>query len=76
MVQREERFVQSELTLPQPMALIDVLTDERFEGQSTVRVPMSGASCRMLACERPGDRMGNNNARRKPPSARRSDPPC
>jgi beta-galactosidase len=76
MVQREERFVQSELSLPGPTALVDVLTDERFEGQQSVRVPMSGASCRMLAIERPGDRERGNNARRKAPSARRSEPPC
>jgi beta-galactosidase len=72
MVHAEPKFVSAELSLPEPMTLIDVMTDERFEGQRNVRVPMSGASCRMLACERPGAA----NSRRKPPSARRSEPPC
>jgi beta-galactosidase len=78
MVQQEARFVQSELSLPEPMALVDVLTDERFEGEQSVRVPMSGASCRMLAIERAGERgeRTGNNTRRRAPSARRSEPPC
>jgi len=74
MIQREARFVQADLTLPEPMTLVDILTDERFEGRESVRVPMSGESVRMLAVDRPGER--GSNARRKPPSARRSEPPC
>jgi hypothetical protein len=70
MVHAEGRFVQSELSLPEPMTLVDVLTDERFDGRESVKIPMSGASCRMLACER------SQNTRKKPASARRSDPPC
>lgn len=70
MIHAEPRFVQSELSLPEPMTLVDVLTDERFDGRESVKIPMSGASCRMLACER------FQSSRKKPPSARRSDPPC
>ncbi|HKP60138.1 MAG TPA: beta-galactosidase [Polyangiales bacterium] len=71
-IQRAARFVQCEIQLPEPMALVDAITDERFEGQQSVRVPMSGNSCRMLLCER----TNNTASRRKPPSARRSEPPC
>ncbi len=70
MIQREPRFVLADLQLQEPLALIDAITEERFEGQTSVRVPMDAQSCRMLVCERA------NAARRKPPSARRSEPSC
>jgi hypothetical protein len=71
-IQRAEKFVQCEMQLPEPMALIDAITEERFEGQHSVRVPMSGCSCRMLLCER----SNATGTRRKAPSARWSETPC
>ncbi|HKU44596.1 MAG TPA: beta-galactosidase, partial [Polyangiales bacterium] len=88
-IQRAAKFVQCEIQLPEPMALVDVISEERFEGQASVRVPMSGNSCRMLLCDRrerhertertsepPGRRSEPPPGGRKKPSARRSDPPC
>jgi hypothetical protein len=72
-IRRDASFVSAEVQLPVPMTLLDVMTDERFEGQHSVRIPMEGASCRMLLCLRGSQ----PPARRKAPSARRSEvPPC
>jgi beta-galactosidase len=68
-IRRDPGFVTAEVQLPDAMTLLDVMTDERFEGQRSVRIPMDGASCRMLLCLR----RSPPTARRKPPSARRSE---
>jgi beta-galactosidase len=75
-IQRGAQPVETELRLPEPLTLIDVLSEERFVGERSVRIPMEGASVRMLLCERgrassrpPGDR-------RRPASARRNGAPC
>jgi beta-galactosidase len=37
------------VSVPSPVALEDLMTGERFAGQSTVQIPMRGWSCRMLS---------------------------
>ncbi|MDH5492627.1 MAG: hypothetical protein OEY14_11810, partial [Myxococcales bacterium] len=55
------------LSLPEPMALRDVLSDERFEGEGTLELPMPPQTCRMLQVERP-----EAPEPRRRPSARRA----
>jgi beta-galactosidase len=43
--------VHAELHLPAPMRVTDALSGERFEGQSSLRVPLAACSCRMLVVE-------------------------
>ncbi|HET8933276.1 MAG TPA: hypothetical protein VFN67_07560, partial [Polyangiales bacterium] len=66
------REVQAELTLPEPMVLVDALTGERYEGKEQVAIPLAGDACRMFVCER----TTGSASRSRPPSARRSYPPC
>jgi beta-galactosidase len=66
------REVEAELTLPEPMQLVDALTGERYEGTERVSIPLSGHACRMFICERTSGAL----SRSRPPSARRSTPPC
>jgi beta-galactosidase len=72
LVHTQGREVQAELKLPEPMVLVDALTGERFEGTERVAIPISGQACRMFVCERKAGR----SRRSRPPSARRSHPPC
>lgn len=65
--------VEASIQLPEPLALTDVLTSERYEGQTRVNLPMSGHTCRMFLCERPNAANGRKN---RAPSARRSSTPC
>ena len=71
-LQMRAQAVQAEVQLPCPMALTDALTGERYEGRDAIRIPLPGYSCRMFLCERPADAQ----QRPRPPSARRSNPPC
>jgi beta-galactosidase len=64
--------VEAEVQLPEPMALVDELSGERFEGQSSVLVPLTGQACRMFTCER----AGGGARRSRAPSARRNQAPC
>jgi beta-galactosidase len=71
-LQLQGREVQAELKLPEPMLLVDALTGERYEGTDKVAIPLSGHACRMFVCERKSGSL----SRSRPPSARRSSPPC
>ena len=64
--------VQAELSLPEPLTLVDAVTGERFGGETTASIPMAGYSCRMFLCERQSDA----GPRPRAPSARRSPLPC
>jgi beta-galactosidase len=66
------REVLAELNLPEPMVLVDALTGERYEGRDQVAIPLAGDACRMFVCER----TTGSASRSRPPSARRSYPPC
>ncbi len=68
LVQPDASSVAAEIRLPEPMVLIDVMTDERFAGEASVTIPLPGHCCRMLICERTRP----VSSRPKPPSARRS----
>jgi beta-galactosidase len=63
--------VSAQVQLPEPMALIDVLTEERYEGVESATIPLYGHSCRMFSCERLPV-----TPRPRAPFARRSQPPC
>lgn len=65
--------VDAEIQLPEPMTLTDVLTEDRYEGQSSAIIPLSGYSCRMFTCERMAEPPPRSS---RPPSARRSQLPC
>jgi hypothetical protein len=67
-----DREVLAELNLPEPMVLVDALTGERYEGKEQVAIPLAGHACRMFVCER----TTGSASRSRPPSARRSYPPC
>lgn len=71
-LQPQAAIVEAELTLPEPLTLIDALTGERIEGDGSASVLMAGYSCRMFLCERTSDA----SPRPRAPSARRSQPPC
>lgn len=45
--------VTAEVHLDEPLACVDAMTDERFEGESTLFVPMRAQRCRMLVIEQP-----------------------
>ncbi|HEX2677228.1 MAG TPA: beta-galactosidase [Polyangiales bacterium] len=64
-----------EVSLPEPMTLIDVLNDERYEGETSLTIPMAARSCRMFTCEPRKSTVSDARGRSKPPSARRSSPP-
>ncbi len=79
-VQPERTLCAAEIQLPEPMTLVDLLNDERYEGEASVTIPMPGCSCRMFACE-PRSALAaesepSTGTRSKPPSARRSSAPC
>jgi len=42
-----------QLRLPEPLALVDALSGERFAGTTAVELPMAAHGCRMLLVERP-----------------------
>lgn len=46
--------VTAEVRVPGRVACLDAMTDERFEGDGTLLVPMRGRLCRMLILERGG----------------------
>jgi beta-galactosidase len=71
-IQPEANAVGAEVRVPEPMALVDALTGERYEGETTIGFPISGHSCRMFFCERSSQLTPHP----KPASARRSVPPC
>jgi beta-galactosidase len=64
--------VDAEIQLPEPMSLIDAITEERYDGRTSTTVPMAAQSCRMFVCER----LIIPTPRPRAPSARRSQPPC
>jgi beta-galactosidase len=64
--------VSARIQLPEPMALTDVLTEDRYEGAESAVVPVPGHSCRMFSCER----LPAAAQRARAPFARRSQPPC
>ncbi|HEX4351318.1 MAG TPA: hypothetical protein VHZ95_00365, partial [Polyangiales bacterium] len=66
--------VDAEIQLPEPMAFTDVLTEDRYEGRTSALIPLDGYSCRMFTCERLPASTPPRSSR--PPSARRSQPPC
>jgi hypothetical protein len=66
--------VDAEIQLPEPMAFTDVLTEDRYEGRTSALIPLDGYSCRMFTCERLPVSTPPRSSR--PPSARRSQPPC
>lgn len=68
LVHMQASDVEAELSLPEPMALVDALTGERYEGQERVVIPISAQACRMFLCER----ISGSTRRSRPPSARRS----
>jgi beta-galactosidase len=72
-VQPSAAPVDAEIQLPEPMALTDVLTEDRYEGQTSASIPLAGFSCRMFTCERLTEPPPRSS---RPPSARRSQPPC
>jgi beta-galactosidase len=72
LVQARAREVQAELQMPEPMALVDALTGERYEGGERITIPLAGQACRMFICERTAASANKS----RPPSARRSLPPC
>ncbi|MFI5306411.1 MAG: beta-galactosidase [Polyangiales bacterium] len=41
----------AELHLPRPLQVIDAMSDERFSGEASLRIPIAGRSCRMLIVE-------------------------
>lgn len=51
LVQPARQSVEAEVTLPFPLALVDVLNGTRYEGRDTLRIPLEGRSCRMFAIE-------------------------
>ena len=71
-LQPQAANVEAELSLPEPLTLVDALSGERFGGDDNISVPMDGYSCRMLLCERHNE----GSPRPRAPSARRSQPPC
>lgn len=75
-IRREKHPAEAELRLPEPLALVDALTEERFEGEHSVRIPMEGASVRMLLCERTSRTSSVPPGRRRSASARRGGEPC
>jgi beta-galactosidase len=64
--------VHTEVTLPEPMTLVDVLDGTRLESVDRLELTLHGPTCRMYLCET-APRTGS---RSRPPSARRSAPPC
>jgi len=44
----------AEVHLEEPLACVDALSDERFEGEATLTIPMRAGSCRMLLIQRSG----------------------
>jgi beta-galactosidase len=71
-VQLEAAPVNAQLQLSEPMTLVDVLNEDRFEADLQVTIPMAGYSVRMFTCERSSPVA----VRQRAPSARRSQPPC
>jgi beta-galactosidase len=75
-VNTTEATCAAELALETPIALLDALNDERYEGESAITIPIGAHSVRMFVCQpvhggpTPGDR------RSRAPSARRSAAPC
>jgi len=64
--------ISARIQLPEPMALTDVLTEDRYEGVDSATIPIPGHSCRMFSCER----LPTAAQRTRAPFARRSQPPC
>jgi hypothetical protein len=55
-----------ELHLPFPCRLTDALSDDVFEGEGSLAIPIDARSCRMLLC----DRLERISSRPRVPSAR------
>jgi beta-galactosidase len=71
-VYTQDDLVAAEIALPEPMTLVDALTGERYEGDASIAMSLAGPICRMFVCEK----RKSSVPRPKPPSARRSAPPC
>lgn len=75
-VHADDGLCAAEVQLPEPMALVDALTDERYEGAAFVTVPLTGHSVRMFLCEPLHAEKTRTRPRSRAPAARRSAPAC
>ncbi|MET0390208.1 MAG: beta-galactosidase [Polyangiales bacterium] len=76
-VQPHAATAQVEISVPEPMTLIDVVTGDQYGGDTTIKLPAMGYACRMFVCNR-SDSSSLPYSKQRAPSARarRSLPTC